>query len=64
MIVKVGTDEFCSNCMDWREYDEGGRCKVCKKLIKKKEQPQQRDSYDQYKQETPMLEPGDEADDF
>lgn len=35
MTVKVGTDEFCSKCMEWREYDEEGRCKVCKKIIKK-----------------------------
>ncbi len=35
MPVMVGTDEFCSTCMEWREYDEEGRCKVCKKMIKK-----------------------------
>jgi len=64
MVVKVGNDEFCSNCMDWREYDEEGRCKKCGKLIKKKEETQDKDSYDQYKQETPILEPEDEANDF
>ena len=36
--IAVGLDEFCSNCMEWREYDEEGRCIVCKKIIKKEEQ--------------------------
>jgi predicted amidophosphoribosyltransferase len=64
MIVKVGNDEFCSNCMDWREYDEQGRCKKCGKLIKKQLEIQQKDSYEQYKQETPIFEAEDEASDF
>lgn len=64
MIVKVGNDEFCSNCMEWQEYDEQGRCKKCGKLIKKQLEIQQKDSYEQYKQETPILEAEDEASDF
>lgn len=63
MTIKVGADEFCSTCMEWREYDEEGRCKVCKKIIKKQEQPIQRDSYDQYKTET-TFEPDEESNDF
>ena len=39
---KVGNDEFCPNCMDWREYDEAGKCKKCKKLIKKMEHHDQK----------------------
>lgn len=35
MKVNVGNDEFCPKCMDWKEYDDKGRCKVCKTLIKK-----------------------------
>ena len=35
MKVTVGNDEFCPVCMEWREYDEDGRCKVCRKTIKK-----------------------------
>jgi len=27
--VAVGTDDFCKRCMDWREFDENGKCKVC-----------------------------------
>jgi len=64
MVVKVGNDEFCSNCMEWREYDEEGRCKKCGKVIKKQEKTQQKDSYEQYKQETPILEAEDEASDL
>ncbi len=50
--VEVGNDEFCSNCMEWREYDEEGRCKVCKKIIKKQESSISKNSYDEYSYET------------
>jgi hypothetical protein len=33
--ITVGNDEFCPHCMDWCEYDEMGKCKKCRKLIKK-----------------------------
>ena len=33
--VVVGEDEFCPTCMEWRPYDERGRCKVCGHVIKK-----------------------------
>jgi hypothetical protein len=33
--VVVGEDEFCPTCMEWRSYDERGRCKVCGHIIKK-----------------------------
>ena len=36
MSIKIGKDDFCSNCMEWREYDEEGRCKVCGKIPEKK----------------------------
>jgi len=35
MKVTVGNDEFCPKCMEWREYDEDGKCKVCGRRIKK-----------------------------
>lgn len=47
--VSVGSDEFCFNCMDWREYDEEGKCKVCRKQIKKKQAPSQKINYDEYR---------------
>lgn len=50
--VEVGNDEFCSNCMEWREYDEEGRCKVCKKIIKKQKSPIPKNSYNEYIYET------------
>lgn len=34
MSVTVGDDEFCMNCMEWRSYDENGKCVVCGKRIK------------------------------
>lgn len=33
MKIKAGKDEFCMHCMEWREYDSKGRCKVCHKQI-------------------------------
>jgi hypothetical protein len=33
--VIVGEDEFCPICMEWRSYDEHGRCIVCGHVIKK-----------------------------
>lgn len=34
-MIKTGEDEFCTNCMDWREVNEDGECVVCGKKIKK-----------------------------
>jgi hypothetical protein len=33
--VVVGEDEFCPTCMEWRSYDDHGRCMVCGHIIKK-----------------------------
>jgi len=64
-MVKVGNDEFCSKCMDWREYDEEGKCKVCGTLIKKDLKSDKRDGYSDYKTETPSLDNDDiEESDF
>ena len=46
--ITVGTDEFCSNCMEWREYNNDGKCKVCGKLIKKTIQHTRKINYDEY----------------
>lgn len=62
MTIKVGCDEFCSNCMDWQEYDEEGRCKVCKKIIKKIHTIKEKSGYDSYKSETPILDDDDIGD--
>jgi len=51
MKLKVGKDEYCSNCMEWREYSEDGRCIVCNKIIKKKVLNSHIKSYDDYKQD-------------
>ena len=61
MAVKVGSDEFCSKCMEWQEYDEEGKCKVCGKVIKKMSRDSPKEGYNDYKTETPSFEPEDEV---
>ena len=61
MAIKVGSDEFCSNCMEWREYDSEGKCRVCGKVIKKILKNQNKEGYNDYKTETPSYEPEDEV---
>ena len=61
MAVKVGSDEFCSKCMEWREYDHEGKCKVCGKVIKKISKNQNKEGHDDYTTETPSFEPEDEV---
>ena len=58
--MKVGSDEFCSNCMEWQEFDDEGKCKVCGKVIKKHKEVQKKDSYNEYKQEESSFEFEDE----
>lgn len=50
MKKKVGTDEFCRTCMEWRECDENGRCIICRNIIKKKQPQPHIKSYDDYQQ--------------
>ena len=59
--MKTGLDEFCINCMDWREYDESGLCIICKKRIKSMTITNSKDSYDELKTETPSVEYDDEC---
>jgi PHP family Zn ribbon phosphoesterase len=61
MAIKVGSDEFCSKCMEWREYDAQGKCKVCGKVIKKILKNQHKEGQDDYTTETPSFEPEDEV---
>lgn len=59
MIKKIGNDEFCLHCMEWREYDEEGRCKVCKHVICKVKKVEQ-DGYNKYHSESPSFETDEE----
>ena len=59
MPMKIGEDDFCSTCMEWREYDEEGRCKVCGKIIKKMISEDDENSYDRYKSESPNIDEDD-----
>ncbi len=52
MRVKIGSDDFCSNCMEWREYDEEGRCKKCGKIIMKQKIDDKKESYAEYERES------------
>jgi predicted amidophosphoribosyltransferase len=49
--IKVGKDEFCAKCMEWREYDEEGKCKVCGKQIKSEGNFKHKESFGEYKYE-------------
>ena len=64
--ITVGLDDFCSNCMEWREYDEEGKCKKCGKLIKKEQVSTGKDSYSEYETEDPTYENDEqiESDDY
>ena len=56
MTTKIGNDEFCLHCMEWREYDEEGRCKICEQKIVKEVEKQQKRGYNEYKTESPTFE--------
>ena len=59
MKRKIGQDEFCLHCMEWREYDEQGKCKVCKHVISKEKKVEQ-EEYNKYRSESPSFEMDDE----
>lgn len=62
MTKKIGRDEFCLQCMEWREYDENGRCKVCKHIICKDNKKQKKEGYNEYKTEVESFEIDEEVD--
>jgi len=64
MAIKIGKDEFCSKCMEWREYDEEGKCKVCGKLIKRMDKQPPKNGYSDYKSEGPSYEMDDDPGDI
>ena len=65
MKLKIGSDEFCLHCMEWREYDEEGRCKFCKRIIHKEDKKFEKEGYNELKTESPSFEDLDtDIDDF
>jgi len=60
MKIKIGNDEFCPHCMEWREYDEEGRCKTCKHIIHKIDKESEKEGYSSLKSESPSFEELDE----
>jgi len=63
MPMKIGNDEFCLHCMDWQEYDEEGRCKICKHIIHK-EKESEKEGYNKLKSESSFDEADEDGDDF
>ena len=61
-MVDIGEDEFCTKCMEWRKYDEGGKCVVCGKFILSKPSKDKSDSYAEYDRET--FETESESEDY
>ena len=59
MLIKIGNDDFCSNCMEWREYDEEGKCKKCGKIIMKQKIDDKKESYAEYERESVDFEESD-----
>jgi len=62
MKVKIGNDEFCLYCMEWQEYDEEGRCKVCRHIIHKKNKKSEKGSYNDLESEAPSFEMDEDND--
>ena len=63
MKVKTGKDEFCMYCMEWREYDSEGRCKVChNKIVKTGNSGDQ--GYSDYKKESSAYEYDDDTEEY
>ena len=56
MKVKIGSDDFCLHCMEWREYDNEGRCKVCKHKIHSETKKQEKEGYSEYNRESSSYE--------
>jgi len=63
MKVKTGKDEFCMHCMEWREYDNRGRCMVCHNLLVKKENLKSQ-GYNEYKTESSSYEYNDDTEEY
>lgn len=57
--ITVGNDEFCSNCMEWQEYDDEGKCKVCGRYIKKTKNKSETAKYDDYGIDSDTFEESD-----
>jgi len=56
MKVKIGRDEFCLYCMEWREFDQKGRCKICKHTIHRVNEKNKKYGYNEPTSESPSLE--------
>ncbi len=64
MNLKTGNDEFCLHCMEWREYDEEGRCKICKHIIHKEYRESEKECYSSLRSESSYEELDEDIDGF
>jgi hypothetical protein len=60
MKLKIGSDEFCLHCMEWQEYDEEGRCKICKHIIHRENKKSKKEGYNNLKKDSLSFEELDE----
>ena len=60
MKIKIGKDEFCLHCMEWQEYDEEGRCRVCKHIIHRETKKHEKEGYNELKSKAASFDDLDE----
>jgi hypothetical protein len=60
IMVEVGKDEFCTDCMEWRKYDHKGKCIVCDKIILTQPKKDKTGSYTEYEREEYELDETEE----
>lgn len=63
MKIKPGKDEFCMHCMEWREYDNEGRCIACHNKIVKLNTSNQK-GYNEVKTEDSFYEYDDDIEEY
>ncbi|KYK31547.1 MAG: hypothetical protein AYK22_02315 [Thermoplasmatales archaeon SG8-52-3] len=65
MKLKTGNDEFCLHCMEWREYDSEGRCKICKHIIHSENKKSDKDGYSSHESDSVSFEEsGEDTDSY
>lgn len=60
MKIKTGSDEFCIHCMEWQEYDNEGRCKICRHIIHRERVNAKKEGYNEMKSESNFEESNEE----
>ena len=50
--MKIACDDFYLHCMERREYDEEGRCKICHHIIHRQKEKSDKEGYNELKSES------------